>query len=116
MVMALAMLVFLIWLANPGVTIQVLSIIIARHPAGRNFEASSWVDIFRWFSGRNRRGSYAHPPLLTSGQTQTEEVDEEVGRSGHENGRGYGGTEESHGHGPRLEPSGLQQEQNEWRQ
>lgn len=97
-------------------TVQVLSIIIARHTAGRNSEASSWVDVFRRFSSRNRHGSYATRPLLTSGQTQTEEVDEEVGRSGLANGQGYGGTEESHGQGPRLEPSGLQQEQNEWRQ
>lgn len=101
---------------NLGSPLQVLSIVVARHTAGRNSEGSSWGDIFRRFSGRNRAAGYGTRPLLTGGQTETEEVDEEVGRAGHENGQGYGSTQqESHGQGPRLEPSGLQQEQNEWR-
>lgn len=74
----------------------------------------AWSDVFRSWPRRGGLGGAASRPLLTGRETQTEEVvDEEVG----ETGRRYGAIEGNGASatGPRLEPSGLHQERNEWR-
>lgn len=91
-----------------------LGIILAKQYAGR-FQNFSWSDAFRqWPRRGDGSGGSASRPLLTESESQIEEVDEETGEAGRENGHRYGATDNS-GSGPRIEPSGLVPERNEWR-
>lgn len=97
--------------------LQILGFVLARQYAGRFQREFSWSDIFHQWSRRDGHGGTASRPLLTGRVTQAEEADEEeAGEAGQEDERRYGSTENGRGHaGPRIEPSGLQPEHNEWR-
>lgn len=95
--------------------LQIVSCILARHYAGR-FQAFSWGDLFGQGSRRTGYGSSSTRPLLTGRESEAEDVDEEDGDAGDENGHGYGGVGNNRGSSPRIEPSGLHEERNEWRE
>ncbi|KAK2607138.1 hypothetical protein N8I77_005840 [Diaporthe amygdali] len=95
--------------------LQVVSLVFPQQFAGR-FHEFSWR---RFFGGRRRNGSESgassNRPLLTDRDTSAEEVDEEVGNAPQTNGYRYGALDDRNGDGPRIEPSGLRQDGNEWR-
>lgn len=94
---------------------QVASLLFPQQFAAR-FNEFSWR---RVFGGRRPHGSATGPspsrPLITGGEASAEEADEEVGNSGQTNGYHYGALDERNGDGPRIEPSSLRQDRNEWR-
>ncbi|KAG6359999.1 hypothetical protein INS49_011055 [Diaporthe citri] len=95
--------------------LQIASLVFPQHFAAR-FDESSWR---RFFGGRRSHGSATGPspsrPLITGGEASAEEADEEVGHAGQTNGYHYGALDERNGDGPRIEPSSLRQDGNEWR-
>jgi hypothetical protein len=100
--------------ANAFVT-QIVSLVFPQQFAAR-FHESSWR---RFFGGRRRHGSDFGPspsrPLITDRDVSAEEAGEEVGSAGQTNGYHYGALDERTGDGPRIQPSSLRQEGNEWR-
>lgn len=94
--------------------LQIASLVFPQQFAAR-FNESSWR---RFFGGRRPHGSDVHPshsrPLITGGEASAE-ADEEVGHTGQTNGYHYGALDERNGDGPRIEPSSLRQDGNEWR-
>lgn len=94
---------------------QIASLVFPQQFAAR-FDESSWR---RFFGGRRQHGSDLGPspsrPLITSGEASAGEVDEEVGGAVQTNGYHYGALDERNGDGPRIEPSSLRQDRNEWR-
>lgn len=95
-------------------TIQILGILFARHH-GERMSNLSWSGLSQQWFQRNSGDRAASRPLLTGQEAQVEEVSEEIGESGLENGRRYGSMDASRGSGSRIQPSGLQPEHNEWR-
>ncbi|KUI60662.1 hypothetical protein VP1G_07884 [Cytospora mali] len=93
--------------------LQIVSCVLARHYGGR-FQAFSWRDLFGQGSRRTGNGSSSARPLLTGRESHEEVVDEEIGGAGDENGHRYGAMDNNRGLGPRIEPSGLNEERNEW--
>lgn len=91
-----------------------MSILLGRQYAGRH-SGFSWGDLCRLWSRRDGVGGSAGRPLLAGRDAQIQEVDEEVGEADREVERRYGALEGSRDTGPRIEPSGLSQERNEWR-
>lgn len=98
-----------------GSSTQIASLVFPQQFAAR-FDESSWR---RFFGGRRSHGSATGPspnrPLITGGEASAEEADEEVGHAGQTNGYHYGALDERNGDGPRIEPSSLRQDGNEWR-
>lgn len=89
-----------------------MSIVLARKHAGR-FQNFSWSQALRqWPRRRGGPGGAASRPLLTGFESQTEEVAEEIGEAGQENGSGYGATDNPRS-GSRFQPPGLHPERNE---
>lgn len=91
--------------------LQIISLVFPQQFAAR-FHESSWR---RVFGGRRRHGSDFSRPLITDRDVEAEEAGEDVDASGQTNGYQYGALDERNGDGPRIEPSGLRQEGNEWR-
>lgn len=91
---------------------QVVSCILARHYAGRP-QAFSWRHLLGQGSHRSDQGSSSSRPLLTGRDSAAEVVDGE-GEAGDGNGHGYGAIDDGHSPGSRIEPSGLNEESNEW--
>ncbi|KAH8778639.1 tetraspanin [Diaporthe sp. PMI_573] len=95
--------------------LQIVSLVFPQQFAAR-FHESSWR---RFFGGRRRHGSDFGPspsrPLITDRDVSAEEAGEEVGSAGQTNGYHYGALDERTGDGPRIQPSSLRQEGNEWR-
>ncbi|POS75120.1 tetraspanin [Diaporthe helianthi] len=95
--------------------LQIVSLVFPGQFAGR-FHESSWR---RFFGGRRWQGSdfgsSTTRPLITDRDVSAEEAGEEVGSAGQTNGFHYGALDEPNAGGPRIEPSGLRQEGNEWR-
>lgn len=93
---------------------QIVSLIFPQQFAVQ-FQEFSWR---RVFGGRRHHGSAFGPstsrPLITDRDVSAEEAGEEVGSSGQTNGYHYGALDERNGGGPRIEPSNLRQEGNEW--
>ncbi|KAI7788562.1 tetraspanin tsp3 [Diaporthe eres] len=94
--------------------LQIASLVFPQQFAAR-FNESSWR---RFFGGRRPHGSDVRPsqnrPLITGGEASSE-ADEEVGHASQTNGYHYGTLDERNGDGPRIEPSSLRQDGNEWR-
>lgn len=94
---------------------QIVSLVFPAQFATR-FHESSWR---RVFGGRRQEGfdfsPSANRPLITDRDVSAEEAGDEVGVAGQTNGHHYGALDERNGGGPRIEPSGLRQEGNEWR-
>lgn len=95
--------------------LQILGIFIARHSAGR-MPAFSWSSLSQPRIQEHGEERSASRPLLTGHEEQIEEVDEEIAESGLGNSPAYGTTEARHDFGPRIQPSGLQPDHNEWRE
>lgn len=96
-------------------TTQIASLVLPQQFAAR-FNESSWR---RFFGGRRQHaseyGRSPNRPLITGGEASAEEADEEVGGAAQTNGYHYGTLDERNGDGPRIEPSSLPQDRNEWR-
>lgn len=90
-----------------------MSVLIARQNAGRG-EGSSWRNVFEGWTRGKGTGGPASRPLLRGQEEQVEEADEEIGEGGRGNGSRYGAAEGNVASGPRVLPSGLQPERNEW--
>lgn len=90
-----------------------MGIFVARRYGGQN-PGFSWAGIFQQWTPRSDTGGNASRPLLTGHVEQAEEVDDEQGQSRLGHGPSYGAVVGSGAPRPRVQPSGLQPDRNEW--